>query len=323
MNRLRSRALLLPLLIAPAILPMPSTSAAASKLSSAIIEQIGNGNRTLVTQIGGPAAGNSSSVWIRGNDNGTRVITGGRFGLRLFGSARGKAHANDGTDDAHGGHASHGNGNGYGHTRGGIAADLVVPQLASGIIHQEGRKNVAVVRIEGHRNDFHVTQVGENNTAIQAIHGEGNAAAMLQGRALILGNNNFALQAQTGIGNWAHVAQSGDNNVSRQVQAGSGAGGQALAIANTFGASPEAMLTSLSSMAGGNGNRSLLEQNGNNNNALLVQAGNNNMIALRQPGDATASITQLGNGHAIMIEQSRGTSGAASIQICQGCSGAR
>jgi len=181
---------------------------------------------------------------------------------------------------------------------GAAAADLVMPGLDSGIVHQQGAGNRAAIAISGQGNLFHVAQTGDRNIASQLISGNGNSAAIEQGAALS-DSGNIATQLQIGDANVARIRQLGSFNTAVQTQAPS---------------AEMALLGAAGAAGGAVGNRMLLEQNGDHNEAYLTQAGFNNSIALRQMGGAEITIIQLGAGHSIGIEQPAGQRG---VQILQ------
>lgn len=225
------------------------------------------------------------------------------------------------------------NGN-AGHKDAALTTSTLAPlaNLESGVIRQSGERNLAGVLIKGDSNDFHVSQLGNDNKAAQAVSGAFNQAAIVQGTPNgAPGSGNSAVQVQYGGFNSAYAHQAGNNNIAVQVQAGNGGTTEAwaetaLASAGTFATaagngnytqSAEAVLASYSARGNGTGNSITLQQNGDNNTALLGQFGDNNSIALRQPGNATAAITQIGSNHSIGIEQQAGTNGVSAISVTQ------
>ena len=192
------------------------------------------------------------------------------------------------------------------------AADIVMPGLASGVVSQEGRGNLARVDIRGERNDFHVSQRGDRNIASQVVVGSGNSVAVEQG--LSGGDSdNLSSQVQVGFNNVLRTRQQGSGNVAVQAQVPTE---EAALLAFAGGANAAAMENSLlGALAGGaDSNRILLEQNGDGNEAYLAQVGFANDIALRQQGGSEISIMQFGSGHSIGIEQPAGQRG---VQILQ------
>lgn len=278
-------------------------TACASAQTIAFIEQVGDRNETHIRQSG---ENNSAGVTIKGSDNGAGVIASQTRSLvaynrqSFFGTTLPILSPRSGPS----------------------GGTLTTPELESGVVAQKGKGNVARVSIFGDQNQYHVTQDGNYNASVQAVRGFNNQVGSVQAGA----SGNLAVQAQAGNANSAVALQNGGNNVAVQLQGGAGAGFigatvksgivAASALATNLGAANSAEV-SLATMSGGSGNVSLLEQNGDNNNALLVQAGNNNSIALRQPGNSYASVTQLGNGHSIGIDQRAGTMGTSPISITQ------
>lgn len=186
--------------------------------------------------------------------------------------------------------------------------------VPSGVINQTGQGNAAGVAIFGNNNDFHVTQKGNSNAAVQGVSGANNDVAAVQGVGTSGVVGNQSVQLQLGIGNSAYVEQNGNFNKAVQVQAGPGlsaivgAVGALATIAgnNSVANSAEAALANMSSGGNGSNNQIVLQQNGSGNEAALAQFGTGNKIALAQPGDAFASITQIGNNHSIGIDQRSG-----------------
>jgi hypothetical protein len=302
-----------------------------ARASLVTIEQIGSGNHTRVVQSAtAPDANNRARVFVNGSHNGTGTIQGrtikGMLALPVRNNngnsnGRGVGHTYDGTDQAEGGHANHGNGHGYGHTKHSFQAapDLVAPDLPSGVIRQNGYRNFALVKISNlgslvaEDNDFHISQYGAFNNGTQLILGASNSAALLQGTEAAPVNGNYAVQVQLGAGNYSYAAQNGDGNVVKQVQVGSASALFSAFLINN----PEAALAQDILLDGGRGNSSLVEQNGDDNFALTIQAGSGNQIGLRQSGSSLASITQIGDGHSVAVEQMAGINGVTPIVIVQ------
>lgn len=264
------------------------------------IEQIGNGNQTEVVQNSTTvAAANRAHVSLRGDDNGTGTIAGRTVSGMVEAKPRTTPYFRQPDGDQ--------------------AADLVAPSVASGVVRQEGSGNLALVSIgplgslPGDDNDFHISQHGSDNGAAQIIRGSGNASVILQGQGALPASGNAAVQVQAGAGNYAFAAQHGDGNIAKQLQAGSGAALSAAFLVNN----PEAALAAVEALDGGMGNTSLIEQNGDDNIAITIQAGTGNQIGLRQPGAAFASVTQIGNGHSVAVEQMAGVDGVTPITIIQ------
>lgn len=277
-----------------------AASSSARAQTIAFIEQVGDRNETSITQGG---ENNGAAVTIRGSDNGAGVVSSQTRSLVAYNRQFLGLPILSPRSSPSGG-------------------TLTTPELESGVVSQNGKGNVARVNIFGDQNQYHVTQNGNYNAAVQAVRGADNQVGAVQTGAV----GSLAVQAQAGNANSAVALQNGGNNVAVQLQGGADAAvvGAAVkfgavsptALASNLGAANSAEV-SLSAMAGGSGNVSLLEQNGDNNSALLVQAGNNNSIALRQPGNSYASVTQLGNGHTIGIDQRAGTMGTSPISITQ------
>ena len=273
--------------------------------SIAFIEQVGDRNETYISQ---RDENNSAGVTIKGSDNGAGVVASQSRSLvtynrqSFFGVTLPILAPRSGPS----------------------GGTLSTPELESGVVSQNGKGNVARINIFGDRNQYHVTQNGNYNAAVQAVGGADNQVGAVQ--AGVGASGNLAVQAQAGNANSAIALQNGGNNLAVQLQGGFGAGvvgtsvkvgalSTAVLAANLSAANSAEV--SLSAMSGGSGNVSLLEQNGDNNSALLVQAGNNNSIALRQPGNSYAAISQFGNGHSIGIDQRAGTMGTSPISITQ------
>ncbi|WP_141397803.1 hypothetical protein [Novosphingobium sp. Chol11] len=320
--------------------------------STARAQTKGSENLLDLTQSG---QGNRAVVSVTGNRNGRGDVVGGIGRTMAFepkkltGFARGSfkvKHANNGQGDPCGeGHGrgvgnpcESNNGNDGENGNAGLKAlrssATLTPlaNLESGVIRQSGERNFAGVLIKGDSNDFHVSQLGNDNKAAQAVSGAFNQAAIVQGTPNgATGSGNSAVQVQHGGFNSAYAHQAGNNNIAVQVQAGNGGTTEAwaetaLASAGTLGAaagnanytqSAEAVLASYSARGNGTKNSITLQQNDDNNIALLGQFGDNNSIALRQPGNATAAITQIGNNHSIGIEQQAGTNGVSAISVTQ------
>jgi trimeric autotransporter adhesin len=301
---------------------------------------------------------NGAVVSVTGSRNGRGDVVGGTgrsmaFATRTL-TAYGVSHGNSGNNgnNGQGNPCGGGNGNGTGNPCNGNngnsngngnagdnnnAAPLTftltpLAGLESGVIRQQGQRNLAGVLIAGDSNDFHVSQLGNDNKAAQALSGSFNQAAIVQGTPDgPTGNGNAAVQAQRGVGNSAYAHQAGNNNIAVEVQAGSTGATKpwaeaALATAGTlagaagnasYAQSAEAVLASYSARGDGTGNSITLQQNGDNNTALLGQFGNDNSIALRQPGNAYAAVTQLGDNHSIGIDQRAGTNGVSPITVTQ------
>jgi hypothetical protein len=179
------------------------------------------------------------------------------------------------------------------------AAPLGMSALPSGVVSQVGDRNIASVDIIGDHNRFHVAQTGDGHLSSQAVEGWGNsvAAEQGQGRSDI---GNMSVQIQNGSGNVMRLQQFGSANVAIQTQ----------------GVSAEAALIAGHSLLSGPAynNNMLLQQNGDGNEARLAQLGAGNNIALRQQGWSQISVTQLGNGHSISVEQPYGQRGVQIIQ---------
>lgn len=335
--------------------------------NQASIDQSGDTGATAATQFKGSdnllevtqsGLGNRAIVSVAGNRNGRGDAPGGTGRAMAFAPQTLKTYnvsnGNSGTNGNNGqgnpcgggqgqgaGNPCNGN-NGNGNSNGNAGGSNNAPAqsftltplagLESGAIRQSGERNLAGVLIKGDSNDFHVSQLGNDNKAAQALSGSFNQAAIVQGTPDgATGNTNKAVQAQRGSSNSAYAHQAGNNNVAVQVQAGNGGATEAwaetaLTTAGTlagiagnanYGQSAEAVLASYNARGDGTGNSITLQQKGDNNTALLGQFGDNNSIALRQPGDAYAAITQIGNNHAIGIEQQAGTKGVTPITVTQ------
>lgn len=320
--------------------------------SAASTRTKGSANLLDITQSG---RDNGVIVSVTGNRNGQGDVLGGSGRTMAFepkkltGLAKGEfkvRHANNGQGDPCGSGNGQGvgnpcksnNGNDGANGNAGLKAHpsavtlTPLANLESGVIRQSGERNLAGVLIKGDSNDFHVSQLGNDNKAAQALSGSFNQAAIVQGTpGGPTGNSNSAVQMQRGTGNSAYAHQAGNSNLAVQVQAGNGGTFEAwataeLATAGTLAGvagnanytqSAEAVLASYNARGDGTGNSITLQQNGDNNIALLGQFGDNNSIALRQPGNASAAIMQIGNNHAIGIEQQAGTNGVSAISVTQ------
>ena len=322
--------------------------------STALARTKGSENLLDLTQGG---RDNRAIVSVTGNRNGRGDAPGGTGRTMAFApktlspyviaSESKQTHSNNGQGDPCGdgqgqgtGNPCNGNngndgGNGNaGHKDAALTTSTLTPlsNLESGVIRQAGERNLAGVLIKGDSNDFHVSQLGNDNKAGQALSGSFNQAAIVQGTPDgAKGSGNKAVQVQLGSSNSAYAHQSGNSNVAVQVQAGglgtsptvaeaalTGAGGLASSAGSSnYVQSAEAVLANYNARGEGTGNSITLQQNGDKNTALLAQFGNDNSIALRQPGNAYASITQFGNGHAIGIEQQAGTNGVSPITVTQ------
>jgi len=191
------------------------------------------------------------------------------------------------------------------------ASDIVMPSLASGVVLQQGDDNIATVDIEGQDNDFHISQRGDRNIASQVVVGSRNSVSVEQGLGTI-SSDNISVQVQIGSNNVLRTQQFGSGNIAVQAQVPT-SGAALVALAGGGAAMMENAL--LEAVAGGaDFNRILLEQNGDGNEAYLAQVGFGNEIALRQQGGSGITITQLGSGHSIGIEQPAGQRG---VQILQ------
>ncbi|WP_193742866.1 hypothetical protein [Sphingobium bisphenolivorans] len=318
--------------------------------STASVQFKGSANLLDITQTG---RDNRASISVIGSRNGRGDAPGGTgrsmaFSprtLSVYGVSNGNSSNNNG-NSGQGNPCGGGNGNGIGNPCNGNngnnnangnagnnnAALTPLAGLESGVIRQSGQRNLAGVLIKGDSNDFHVSQLGNDNKVAQALSGSFNQAAIVQGTPDgATGSRNSAVQAQSGVGNTAYAHQAGNNNVAVQVQAGSIGATQpwaeaALTQAGTlagaagsasYAQSAEAVLASYSARGNGTGNSITLQQNGDNNTAVLGQFGNDNSIALRQPGNAYAAVTQMGDGHAIGIDQRAGTNGVSPISVTQ------
>jgi hypothetical protein len=178
-------------------------------------------------------------------------------------------------------------------------APLAMSALQAGLVSQTGDRNVASVEIIGDHNRFHVTQAGNGHLSAQTVQGWGNSVAAEQGQ----GRNdagNTSVQIQSGSGNVMRLQQFGSANMAIQAQ----------------GVSAEAALIAGQSLLSGlaYNNNMLLQQNGDGNEARLAQLGSGNNIALRQQGWSQISVTQLGNGHSISVEQPYGQRGVQIVQ---------
>lgn len=323
--------------------------------STALAQFKGSENLLDMTQSG---RDNRAVVSVAGSRNGRGDALGGTGRTMAFApqtlkaysasNGNGGSNGNNGQGDPCGGgngngagnpcNGNNGNSNGNGNAGGSSNAPAQtftltpLAGLESGVIRQSGQRNLAGVLIDGDSNDFHVSQLGNDNKAAQALSGSYNQAAIVQGTPNgATGNGNKAVQAQLGVGNSAYAHQAGSNNVAVQVQAGSlgatattaeaaltGAGTLAGAAGNAnYAQSAEAVLASYNARGEGTGNSITLQQNGDNNTAVLGQFGDNNNIALRQPGNAYAAVTQFGSGHTIGIEQQAGTNGVSPISVTQ------
>lgn len=191
------------------------------------------------------------------------------------------------------------------------AADLVMPDLPSGVVRQSGSDNKAALRIEGDGNQFHVTQTGDRNNAVQVVRGDGNVVTAEQGVGPIDGDN-VAVQVQVGGDNVARLVQSGSANIAVQAQVPT----MEAALAAFGTADADALDGAVGAVAAGSADRNtiLLEQNGDDNQAYLAQVGTDHQIALRQQGGAEITIMQFGVGQSIGIEQPAGQTG---VQIFQ------
>ena len=322
-----------------------STALAQTKGSENLLDltQSGRDNRAVVSVTGnrsgrGDAPGGTGrtmafapktlSPYVIGSENKQNKSNNGQGDPCGEGKGQGTGNpcnGNNGNDGA--------NGN-AGHKDAALTTSTLTPlaNLESGVIRQSGERNLAGVLIKGDSNDFHVSQLGNDNKAAQAISGSSNQAAIVQCTPDgALGSDNRAVQVQRGSSNSAYAHQAGSHNVAALVQAGglgaspttaeaalAGAGGLVgVAGSANYTQSAEAVLASYSARGEGTGNSITLQQNGDNNIALLGQFGNDNSIALRQPGDAYASITQFGNGRSIGIEQQAGTNGVSPITVTQ------
>jgi hypothetical protein len=178
-------------------------------------------------------------------------------------------------------------------------ASLGMSALPSGVVSQVGNRNIASVEIIGDHNRFHVAQAGEGHSSSQAVQGWGNSVAAEQGQSRA-DTGNTSVQIQNGSGNVMRLQQFGSANMAIQTQ----------------GVSAEAALIAGHSLLSGPAynNNMLLQQNGSGNEARLAQLGAGNHIALRQQGWSQISVTQLGNGHSISVEQPYGQRGVQIIQ---------
>lgn len=323
--------------------------------STALAQTKGSENLLNLTQGG---RDNRAVVSVTGNRNGRgnapggtgRTMTFAPQTLKVYGVSNGNSGNNgnsgqgnpcgqgqgQGTGNPCNGNngGSGGNGNAGGSSNGPTQSFTLTPlaSLESGVIRQSGERNLAGVLIKGDSNDFHVSQLGNDNKAAQAISGSFNQAAIVQGTPDgATGSGNSAVQVQRGGSNSAYAHQAGNNNIAVQVQAGNGGTPQGWAetaltsagtLAGTAGnanytQSAEAVLATYNARGTGTNNSITLQQNGDNNIALLGQFGDNNSIALRQPGNAYAAVTQIGNNHSIGIEQQAGTNGTSAISVTQ------
>lgn len=179
------------------------------------------------------------------------------------------------------------------------ASPLTMSALPSGVVSQTGDRNVASVDVAGDSNRFHVAQTGSGHLSLQTVQGSGNVVAAEQGQARgDLGNTS--IQTQNGFGNVMRLQQFGSANTAVQTQ----------------GVSAEAALIAGSGLINGVvfNNNMLLQQNGSANEAYLAQVGAGNSVALRQQGGSQISVTQLGNGHSLAVEQPYGQRGVQIIQ---------
>lgn len=270
-----------------------------SMAAAACVEQIGEGNRTVIDQR--RASGSSlATVAIKGDRNGANGLIASKAAIlqnsndRRFTTIR--------TDST----------------------------LESGLLQQAGAGNVAHVSVAGRDNRYHVSQSGDGNSAVQAIVGTANSAAIVQNGLSAPSAANVALQAQAGAGNYAYVEQNGQNNVAVQVQVGARSASLGTALLALDSGRSGALSRAISAEASlqradaGEGNSVILVQNNAGsvvpNTALLLQAGNDNAIALQQNGGllgSFASIAQYGDGKSVAINQQAGYFGASPISIVQ------
>jgi hypothetical protein len=189
-----------------------------------------------------------------------------------------------------------------------VGAPITVLPTGGGEITQRGDSNSASLLVRGDDNQFSLAQEGDRNSSDQLVLGSRNVSSSVQ-----TGSDNVSAQLVIGSDNRNQIIQSGDGNVAlaRQVPSAE------LALLNAASNStPASLINVIASGALGGVDDSiiLLEQDNGGNVADLLQIGSGHSIALRQDGNASISITQMGPGKSISVEQTAGSKG---IQIVQ------